>query len=682
MRANAVTLVIGETGSGKTTQIAQILLREGLVAEGTAVVVTQPRRVAAVSCAKRVAEEMRVVVGQEVGYAVRFEDKTSQVTRVKYVTDGTLLRELLEDPRLSQYSVVVLDEAHERSLNMDVLFGVLKRLVGSREDSFRLVITSATLDVGKFSKYFSNCPVFAVPGRTYPVQIAHSTEAPSSYFESSIETVMNIHLNEGPGDILCFLTGQEEIDRACRRIEETVSAMRGGECQDVQVLPLYAALPPEMQSRVFQSHEESVRRIIVATNIAETSLTVPGIVFVVDPGVVKQVEYDAATGMDSLKVVPISQVQAQQRAGRAGRTQAGKCYRLYTKDALELDMPRELRPEIQRTCLVGTILYLKTLNLKDLDVMTFDFMDAPDLGLIADALRQLYLVGAIDADGKPTEIGCEMSLLPLEPCLARAMVEAKKLDCVVDAATVAAMLSVEKIFTGQRHEAVVSLCELVSREDFLMGDHVVLLRIFQYWEQSGYCRRFLKRFSLSDKGMEFARDIRKQLLALFNVKQVSYSYRDRSLTALRRSLCAGFVTKLAQRMPHHNGYRTLGENSTLCQVHPTVARSLADEDGLLPKWILFHELITTSRPFLRHVCRIEPEWISKQREMLSKKVDVKRLSGGVLCGNSDNLHTRDIHREPSQSEGGAKEVDAHKTSSDEISAARERYLARKRMKLV
>ena len=362
MKTNAVTVVIGETGSGKTTQIAQILLRSGVVADGSAVAVTQPRRVAAVSVAKRVAEEMGVEIGKEVGYSVRFEDRTCRLTRIKYLTDGTLLRELLEDPTLSRYSVVVLDEAHERSLHTDILFGLLKKLVSTRE--LKLVITSATLDSEKFSTYFDDAPVFTVPGRTFPVQIAHATEAPKSYFQSAIETVVDVHVNTGPGDMLVFLTGQEEIEKACRAVEAHVRSMPEGECPDVQVLPLYASLPPDMQSRVFHPHDPNVRRIIFATNIAETSLTVPGIVFVIDPGVVKQVEYDAMTGMNALKVVPISGVQAKQRAGRAGRTQAGRCYRLYTKDALELDMPAITRPEIQRTCLVGTILYLKTLNLK------------------------------------------------------------------------------------------------------------------------------------------------------------------------------------------------------------------------------------------------------------------------------------------------------------------------------
>jgi ATP-dependent RNA helicase DHX8/PRP22 len=686
VKTNAVTVVIGETGSGKTTQIAQILLRSGVVADGSAVAVTQPRRVAAVSVAKRVAEEMGVEIGKEVGYSVRFEDRTCRLTRIKYLTDGTLLRELLEDPTLSRYSVVVLDEAHERSLHTDILFGLLKKLVSARE--LKLVITSATLDSEKFSTYFDDAPVFTVPGRTFPVQIAHATEAPKSYFQSAIETVVDVHVNTGPGDMLVFLTGQEEIEKACRAVEAHVRSMPEGECPDVQVLPLYASLPPDMQSRVFHPHDPNVRRIIFATNIAETSLTVPGIVFVIDPGVVKQVEYDAMTGMNALKVVPISSVQAKQRAGRAGRTQAGRCYRLYTKDALELDMPAITRPEIQRTCLVGTILYLKTLNLKGLDVMTFDFLDPPDTALIADALRQLYFVGAIDLDGKATSIGREMSSLPLEPCLSRAMVEAKRLDCVADTATVAAMLSVERVFLGQHRDATESLHELATHEDFLLGDHVVLLRIYQAWESSGYQRKFHQRYSLSDRGMEFAREIRKQLLGVFKDKRKSdrndfdcFSRTDEGLNRLRQSLCAGFVTKIAHRLPNHNGYRTLGENSTLCQVHPSMARQLADKDGLLPEWIVYHELITTSRPFLRHVCKIEPEWISKQRELLSKKVNIHRLSGGVLSPeDAESTDTASGH-EADTVDANKAPVEGRRITDEQVSAARERFLARKKQKL-
>jgi len=680
VRHNSFVVILADTGSGKTTQVPRVLLERDVVESDRAIAVTQPRRVAAVSVARRVAREMNVKVGEEVGYSVRFEDQTSTRTRIKYVTDGTLLREFLVDPLLSRYSIVMLDEAHERSLNTDILFGLLKTLVATREPPLRIVITSATLESEKFSKYFGGCPVYNVPGRAYPVEIAHAAEAVRSYYESAIETVMDIHMTMGAGDILLFLTGQEEIDKAVRRINDEVRSMAEGDCPDIQVLPLYASLSPAMQSRVFQPHARHVRRVIVATNIAETSLTVPGIVYVVDPGVVKHIEYDALTGMESLKVVPISAVQAKQRAGRAGRTQAGFCFRLYTKENLEVDMPKIQKPEIQRTSLVGSVLYLKTLNLQGLDVMRFEFLDAPEPALIADALRQLYIIGAIDADGLVTPIGKEMSDLPLEPCLSRAMVEAKQLDCTVETATVCAMLSVERIFTGQPcSESSNALKDLVSNEDFLLGDHVVLLRIYQAWESSGYWRDFHRKYSLSERGMESARDIRKQILSLFRDSKCRGRGKrdDVILSGLRQSLCAGFVTKVAHRLPNHNGYRTLGENPVLAQVHPTMARHLADGEGLLPEWIIYHELITTSRPFIRNVLKIEPIWISKEIDLLSKRVDVHRLSGGFIMSASENDVA--VGR---NTDASIKDVESskRKNSDDAVAAARARFLARKKIR--
>ncbi|DBA88218.1 TPA: hypothetical protein ACH3X1_016577 [Trebouxia sp. C0004] len=373
---NPVTIVIGETGSGKTTQISQIL-EEAAFAKDGKIAVTQPRRVAAVSVARRVAQECDCELGQEVGYAVRFEERASSSTRIKYLTDGTLLRELLDEPELQQYSVIVLDEAHERSLNTDILFGVLKGLVKSRQKPLKLVITSATLDGQKFSTYFNDCPVFSVPGRTFEVQIVNSKENHvQDYLAAAVDTAMHVHLQEPAGDVLIFLTGQAEIDKAVKMLHEEVGSQPEGTCGDMLVLPIYAALPPELQARVFAPGPPNCRRVIVATNIAETSITVEGVVYVIDPGLVKQKSHNPHTGMDSLEVVPISRVQAVQRAGRAGRTCPGKCYRLYTATFFERDMPNVAVPEIQRTSLLTTVLSLKSLPLP-VDVLAFDFLDAP-----------------------------------------------------------------------------------------------------------------------------------------------------------------------------------------------------------------------------------------------------------------------------------------------------------------
>lgn len=306
VRANAVTVVIGETGSGKTTQISQILEEAGFADDGI-IGVTQPRRVAAVTVARRVAQEKNVQLGDEVGYAVRFEERTSRRTRIKYLTDGTLLRECLEDSDLKRYSVIVLDEAHERSLNTDILFGLLKDLVAKRQRPLKLVVTSATLDGDKFSKYFNSCPVFNVPGRTFPVDIIHSLEDHTQeYTTAAVDTAIDIHCHHPEGDILLFLTGQAEIDKAVRQLNDAVRSLPPGTCGDFMVLPIYAALPPEMQARVFAPAPKGCRRCIVATNIAETSVTVDGVVYVVDSGMVKQKEYNPQTGMDSLGVTPIS----------------------------------------------------------------------------------------------------------------------------------------------------------------------------------------------------------------------------------------------------------------------------------------------------------------------------------------------------------------------------------------
>ena len=808
VRENPVVVILGETGSGKTTQIAQIVYehideilsteqqqkqdededdeengnenwnerwkreegqrRRRLKRRLSGIAVTQPRRVAAISVARRVHEEMceknerkntknnenpkneeeesrkntKKRFGQGVvGYSVRFDDNTSKNTKIKYLTDGMLLREVLSDPELQRYGVVVLDEAHERSVNTDVLFGILKKLTSNNSNNnnkngLKVVVTSATLDSEKFSAYFNNCPVFNVPGRAFPVKISHALERPPTvsnngkssiaYFDAAIDTVLQIHESAKiPGDILCFLTGKSEIDRACKILDERVKEMDSESMRGklAQIIPLYAALTPEMQARVFSKKPESLestcRRIVIATNIAETSLTVPGIVYVVDPGVVKLKRYDAATGIETLDVEQISKVQATQRAGRAGRTQAGKCYRLYTKENFQLDFADATEPEIQRTSLVNVVLYLKSLELEDMDVLRFDFLDRPKESALKDALKQLYVLDAIDENGKITKIGKEMSPLPLEPNLARAMLEGKKLGCVEECATIAAMLSVDRLEVADSSSHSKSreyrgnpLQKIVSEDAFALGDHIVFLRTFERWQRERYRRDFAREYSLSERGLEFAKDVRRQLLdslrSLEDDNDVGLSKRsrgkeekreeeeeeqqrhsknksERSRTKnVRKALAKGFISKIARRGTASNCFKTFAfETKTLTEVHPSCARALADEDGLLPDWIVYHEMVMTSRPFLRHVCKVEYEWIEDALPRLESPIDVKKLSGGFYENERD--FSSGGGPENGDTAANATNAQEDKTQQkvkqeEKANEARARFLARKKMK--
>uniref|UniRef100_A0A671M920 Pre-mRNA-splicing factor ATP-dependent RNA helicase PRP16 n=1 Tax=Sinocyclocheilus anshuiensis TaxID=1608454 RepID=A0A671M920_9TELE len=440
IRDNNIVIVVGETGSGKTTQLTQYLHEDGYTSYGM-VGCTQPRRVAAMSVAKRVSEEMNSNLGEEVGYAIRFEDCTSEKTVIKYMTDGILLRESLRESDLDHYSAVIMDEAHERSLNTDVLFGLLREVVSRRSD-LKLIVTSATMDSDKFAAFFGNVPIFHIPGRTFPVDILFSKVPQEDYVEAAVKQSLQIHLSGMVGDILIFMPGQEDIEVTSDQIVERLEDLENAPA--LAVLPIYSQLPSDLQAKIFQKAPDGVRKCIVATNIAETSLTVDGIMFVVDAGYCKLKVFNPRIGMDALQVYPISQANANQRAGRAGRTGPGQCYRLYTQSAFKNEMLTTTIPEIQRTNLANVVLLLKSLGVQDL--LLFHFMDPPPEDNMLNSMYQLWILGALDNTGALTPTGRLMVEFPLDPALSKMLIVSCDMGCSADILIIVSMLSVPSIF--------------------------------------------------------------------------------------------------------------------------------------------------------------------------------------------------------------------------------------------
>ncbi|KAL4253595.1 RNA helicase [Abortiporus biennis] len=613
IREHQILIVVGDTGSGKTTQMVQYLAEDGYADRGR-IGCTQPRRVAAMSVAKRVSEEVGCRLGQEVGYTIRFEDCTSPETRIKYMTDGMLQRECLIDPDVSQYSVVMLDEAHERTIATDVLFGLLKKAIKRRPD-LKLIVTSATLDAEKFSKYFYGCPIFTIPGRTYPVEILYTKEPETDYLDASLITVMQIHLSEPPGDILLFLTGQEEIDTACEILYERMKAL-GPKVPELIILPIYSALPSEVQSRVFEPTPPGARKVVIATNVAETSLTIPGIYYVIDPGFSKQNAYDPRLGMDSLVVMPISQAQARQRSGRAGRTGPGKCYRLYTEAAFRNEMLPNSIPDIQRTNLSHTILMLKAMGINDL--LSFDFMDPPPAQTMLTALESLYALSALDDEGLLTRLGRKMADFPMEPPLAKMLIASVELGCSEEILSIVAMLSVQSVFYRPKEkqgQADSKKAKFHQPE----GDHLTLLTVYNGWKASNFSNPWCYENFIQARSMRRAQDVRKQLLGIMDRYKHDIISAGKDYNRVRRAICSGFFRNAAKKDPQE-GYKTLVEGTPV-YIHPSSA--LFNRN---PEWCIYHELILTTREYCHNVTAIEPKWLVEVAPQFFKVADANKIS--------------------------------------------------------
>jgi len=610
---NQVLVVIGETGSGKTTQMTQYLAEAGYTSKGI-IGCTQPRRVAAMSVAKRVAEEFGCRLGQEVGYTIRFEDMTSKDTVIKYMTDGMLLRELLLDPDASKYSVIMLDEAHERTIHTDVLFGLMKAACQRRRD-LKLIVTSATLDAEKFSSYFFNCPIFTIPGRMFPVSIFYAKEPEQDYLEASLTTVMQIHLSKPAGDILLFLTGKEEIDTACEILHDRMNAL-GPKAPPLLVLPVYSALPSELQSKIFEPAPPGTRKCVVATNIAEASLTIDGIFYVVDPGFCKQKMYNPKLGMDSLVVVPISQASANQRAGRAGRTGPGECYRLYTEAAYKNEMLPNNIPEIQRTNMSNTVLMLKAMGIEDL--LRFDFMDPPPLQTLINAMELLYSLGALDDEGLLTRLGRKMAEFPLEPQMSKVLISSVDLGCSEEVLTIVSMLSVENVFyrpKDKQAQADAKRAKFFQPE----GDHLTLLTVYQSWAANKFSNPWCFENFIQARQMQRAQDIRKQLVAIMDRYRLPIVSCGKNWNLIRKAITSGYFMHAAKRDPKE-GYRTLVDGQPV-YIHPSSALF-----NRQPEWIIYHQLVLTSKEYLRECLAIDPRWLPELAPRFFKVADPTKLS--------------------------------------------------------
>lgn len=613
VQENQILIVVGETGSGKTTQLTQYLAEAGFADNGI-IGCTQPRRVAAMSVAKRVAEEVGCKLGEEVGYSVRFDDCTSPATRIKYMTDGMLEREILMDPDMRRYSCIMLDEAHERTISTDVLFALLKKALKRRPD-MKVIVTSATLDADKFSAYFNECPIFTIPGRTYPVEILYSREPESDYLDAALVTVMQIHLTEPKGDILLFLTGQEEIDTSCEILYERMKAL-GPSVPELLILPVYAQLPSEMQSRIFEPAPPGTRKVVIATNIAETSITIDEIYYVVDPGFVKQNAYDPKLGMDSLVVTPISQAQANQRAGRAGRTGPGKCFRLYTEAAYQSEMLPTTIPEIQRQNLANTILMLKAMGINDL--LHFDFMDPPPINTMLTALEELYALSALDDEGLLTRLGRKMADFPMEPSLAKVLITAVDYKCSDEMLSIVAMLNLPNVFYRPK-EKQSQADQKKSKFHDPHGDHLTLLNVYNAWKHSGYSSPWCFENFIQARSMRRAKDVRDQLVKIMERYKHPIVSCGRDTQKVRQALCTGFFRNAARKDPQE-GYKTLTEGTPV-YLHPSSALF-----GKQAEWIIYHTLVLTTKEYMHCTTSIEPKWLVEAAPTFFKVAPTDRLS--------------------------------------------------------
>ncbi len=588
-------IIVGETGSGKTTQIP-LMIREILQPKDK-IAITQPRRVAVRSVSRYVAERISSSIGGEVGYQIRFEDRTTEGTKINFMTDGILLRKIQEDPLLKDYSVVMIDEAHERSLNIDFILGLLKKAQKERKEKkwphLKVIVSSATIEKEKFAQYFENAPIIEIPGRLYPVEIHYEEEFVSDYCEKAAEKVEEILRDpkRKEGDILIFMPGQEEIERTIRKIEER-------NLENTVCLPLFGLMAPEDQDKIFE--EIPRRKIIVTTNIAETSVTVPGIRYVIDSGLIKQKEYDPSSGIEALVTVPHAKSGCIQRTGRAGRLGPGECWRFYSKEDFE-ERTEFQKPEIQRSNLAHVILQMKKIGIEDVE--NFEFIDSPPKEAIKSALEELKILGALDKEEKLTREGELLAELPLEPRIGKAVLEAEKYNCVREVCKVVSFLGLRSVFVrpkGKEMEA-----DLTHRKFKVPGsDFLTLLKVWESYENSNYSNEWARENFLHWRTLKEAKDVQCQLFRILRCNGIEVK-KTKDPELISKSIAAGLINNLMSYYSHYR-YLRIRDGEIGFYIHPSSALF-----GEAPKFFVAAEIVKTKKTYARICQTVKPEWLKE-----------------------------------------------------------------------
>ncbi|MDR3630777.1 MAG: ATP-dependent RNA helicase HrpA [Desulfocapsaceae bacterium] len=598
LKTEQVIIIAGDTGSGKTTRLPQFCL-EAFSEKTPLIGCTQPRRVAATSIASRVSEELGPL-GDIVGYKIRFHDQTTEKTRVKFMTDGVLLAETIHDPLLKRYGVIILDEAHERSLNIDFLLGLLKSILTKRPE-LKLIVTSATIDTSAFSKHFSDAPIVRIIGRTYPVELRYQPvpddqfDEKDGYIEHCVKTIVDLYMTEPPGDILAFLPTERDIRTCCDLLAEQLS--------DAVVLPMFGRLQAAEQRRIFSQFKET--KIVVATNVAETSITVPGIRYVVDSGLARISTYNVRSKTTSLPVTRISRASCDQRKGRCGRIGPGICVRLYSEEDY-LNRDEFTLPEIQRSNLAEVVLRMITLNLGN--PLTFPFIDSPHPGAVRDGYRQLTELGAIDDNGTLTRYGRIMASLPIDPCIARIIIEAGKNGSLREVRIIASAIAIQdpRIRPADREKQA---DEAHARFTHPQSDFLALLNIWKRFHEVqiqvnswSRLKKFCKANFLSFQRMREWLDLHEQMgRILERHPEFTEQSSEASYQAIHMALTTGFLRNIATRKKDRIYQGAAGRE---LMIFPGSHQYLKSS-----QWIIAASFIETSRLYALTVAAIEPEWL-------------------------------------------------------------------------